>query len=179
MRELIFREVQEKIELVWLRHINGNGKKLFVVAHSFGTLAVIRALQMHIPKVPIEGLVLLGSIVPRSHYWDGLIRNGQLRHPPLAIIRPLDLTVRFANKVGGEDSGATGFIANGQYRVRQKYKIGGHTAYFPDDVDDVVTVLKSGVTSVQSNSYQDWKRSRTSYGAVKQATHWMCGKISF
>jgi hypothetical protein len=156
-RDLIFQSVQDKIELVWVRDIVGKNRKLFVLAHSFGTLAVIRALEMHIPDVTIEGLVLLGSIVKRAYRWDGFIRSGQLRHPPLAIIRPFDMTVRFAGPVSGEDSGAKGFISTGQYAPIQTYKKGGHVSYFPDDVDDVVATISGGVDSVQLTTYAEWK----------------------
>src|SRR6476659_5216576 len=43
--DFIFRSVREKIELVVLKNGLRGGRKLFVVAHSFGTLAVVRALE--------------------------------------------------------------------------------------------------------------------------------------
>jgi hypothetical protein len=153
----IFRAVREKLELVYLKYIADTGRRLFVVAHSFGTLAVIRALEMHVPGLSIEGLVLLGSIVPQYHLWDGLMQTGQLLNPPLAIIRPFDRVVRHGRWVGGGESGALGFIANGMTRPLETYKLGGHTAYFPNDNGDVITMLRAGVGAVELMSYENWK----------------------
>lgn len=114
--QTIFQHVREKLDLVYRKHITHDDSRLFIVAHSFGTLAVMRALELHIPGVRIEGLVLLGSAVPRDYFWDGFIESGVLRHPPLAVVRPLDRTIRFARRVDGDDSGAKGFISNGMYK---------------------------------------------------------------
>jgi pimeloyl-ACP methyl ester carboxylesterase len=157
----IFQHVRERIELVYLKHIIKEGRRLFIVAHSFGTLAVIRALEMHIPGVSIEGLVLLGSIVPCNYRWDGLIENRVLKHPPLVVVRPLDRFVRFAKTVGGRGgaSGARGCIATGMYRPLETYKNGGHTSYYPADCDDIVNVIVDGISSVQLVSYDEWLKS--------------------
>jgi hypothetical protein len=141
---LIFRAVRDKLELVHLKYLHRQNRRLYVVAHSFGTLAVIRALEMHVAALSLEALVLLGSIVPRSHYWDGLVSSKQLNSAPLATIRPLDTIVRFGRAVGGGDSGARGFIANGHNRPIESYKSGGHSAYFPADVEDVIALIRDG-----------------------------------
>ena len=49
----IFQHVRDKIELVYFKYLRDSKRRLYVVAHSFGTLAVIRALEMHIPGVTI------------------------------------------------------------------------------------------------------------------------------
>jgi hypothetical protein len=159
IREVIYTNVRHKIENVWFRHVNRTQRKLFIVAHSFGTLAVVRALEMRIPGVHIHGLILLGSIIPRAHYWDGLIIDRQLREPPLAVIRPFDFVVRFAKNVDGGDSGARGFIANGKHRAYETFKNGGHSAYDPDDFADVVTAIRTGIASVTRTPYKTWKNS--------------------
>jgi len=154
----ISRSIREKLELVNLKHLNGSGKRLFVVAHSFGTLALIRALQMHVPGLTIEGLVLLGSVIPRLQPWDGFVESGQLAQPPLVIIRPLDRVVRFGRLVGGGESGAKGFVAMGQHLARETFKNGGHTAYYPDDCDDVITYIRGGSSSLSLVPLEDWRR---------------------
>jgi hypothetical protein len=156
VKDIIFTSIRNKIRLVWLEHINGNGKKLFVAAHSFGTLAVIRALEM---QIRIEGLILFGSIVRPNQVWDGWVDGGQLSHPPFAVIRPLDGVVRFGRRVGGGDSGAAGFTGTGTHLPYQTYKNGGHTAYYPDDVEDVLAVLKGGVANPPITPQETWYRN--------------------
>jgi len=111
---------------------------------------------MHVAGLSVEDLILLGSIVPRDYYWDGLVTSGQLRNAPFAVIRPLDIVVRFGRMVGGSDSGARGFIADGTYLVAETFKRGGHTAYFPADCEDVIAVLVSGIASVSRVQLGDW-----------------------
>jgi len=165
--DFIFRSVREKIELVVLKNDLRGGRRLFIVAHSFGTLAVVRALEMHIPGVEIEGLVLLGSIVPRDHLWDGLVEQGLLRVPPLAIVRPFDRVVPHGRWIGGGESGTRGFIALGAHRPFESYKNGGHTAYYPADCDDVVTAVRDGVQAVPRVGFDEW------YGRLPRYKRWL------
>ncbi len=164
--QFIFRSVREKIENIVLKHIRGHSRKLYIVAHSFGTLALVRALEMHIPGAVVEEIVLLGSIVPRAHYWDGLLSGGQLRNPPFAVVRPRDRIVRFGRLVGGGESGARGFIANGIQRPTETYKNGSHTAYFPDDVSDVVTLIRDGQSCLTPVSRSQWYSSLSWWGRL-------------
>src|SRR5258705_14012541 len=46
VRQFIFRTVRDKLELINLRYLIPKNRKCFIVAHSFGTLAVVRALEM-------------------------------------------------------------------------------------------------------------------------------------
>lgn len=152
--QTIFQAVRDKIKLVCS---DNSKRRLYVVAHSFGTLAVVKALEMHIPGANIEALILLGSIIKQAHYWDGLIESNVLRNAPFAIVRPLDHVVLFgARRVGGGASGALGFIANGKYLVRETYKDGGHTAYDPHDGPDIVTIVRLGIESVAQTKYARW-----------------------
>ena len=153
----IFRAIREKLELVHLKYLKGEKRRLYVVAHSFGTLAVIRALEMHVPGLTISGLVLLGSVVPRPHPWDGLVESGQLAQPPLAIIRPFDSVVKFGRLVGGGESGAKGFVANGTKLAYETYKSGGHTAYDPHDHQDVISYIRDGITAIKLVGFEQWK----------------------
>jgi alpha-beta hydrolase superfamily lysophospholipase len=63
------------LELISRKYLIPETRKCFIVAHSFGTLAVVRALEMHVPNLKVDGLILLGSIVPRDYYWDGLVSS--------------------------------------------------------------------------------------------------------
>jgi len=154
----VTQAIRDKIELIDFRDLRDSKRRLYVVAHSFGTLAVVRALEMRVPGVTIEALILLGSVVRRDYNWDGLVETNQLRNPRFAVVRPLDTVVRGAGVVGGAPSGASGFIANGRYLARETYKNGGHTAYDPDDGPDIVTVMRLGIDNVARTSYPDWQK---------------------
>ena len=148
VRLFVYRTLRDRLEIITAKHITQDGRKCFVVAHSFGTLAIVRALEMQVPHLRIEGLVLLGSVVPPDYYWDGFIQAGTLAGPPLAIVRPFDLIVRKANCIGGGPSGGDGFIANGQHCPLESFKNGGHGAYDRDDVHDIVTAVRDGLAVV-------------------------------
>lgn len=153
----IFRSIREKLELVYLKHLKGTNRRLFVVAHSFGTLAVIRALEMHVPHLTVSGLVLLGSIVPRHHPWDGLVESGQLADTPFVIVRRLDRVVRFGTLVGGGASGALGFVSMGNRLAHETFKSGGHTSYDPHDHTDVITYVRDGINAIRLVTFDEWK----------------------
>ena len=155
----ISQAVRDKIELVYFKYLRDSQRRLYVVAHSFGTLAVVRALEMRVPGVTIEALILLGSIVRRDYNWDGLVETKQLRNAPFAVVRPLDAIVPGARLVGGAPSGASGFIASGRYVVRETYKNGGHTAYDPDDGPDIVTIVRSGIEKVDRTNFPAWQEN--------------------
>jgi hypothetical protein len=155
VRMLVFKSVNLYIRDVANRFLVGTNRKLYIVAHSFGTLATIRALQLWVPT-QTEALVLLGSIVPRDFEWQSLVDFNLLTGPPLAVIRPLDNVVRFARRIDGAPSGAEGFIATGGIIPIQTYKDGGHTAYDPDDRDDVVETIDSGLASVSVQTRDQW-----------------------
>lgn len=152
----VFLAVRDRLELLFSRYIKDSERKLFIAAHSFGTLATVRALEMRIPGLVVEGLFLMGSIVPRYYYWDGLIASGQIRCPPFSVVRPLDRIVRAGFAVGGGSSGASGFIANGRYRPLETFKSGGHTAYAQNDGDDLVQFIRSGPAAIRVQNRDAW-----------------------
>jgi hypothetical protein len=156
LRQFIFRALRDQLELITRNHLIPETRKCFIVAHSFGTLAVVRALEMHVPNLKVDGLILLGSIVPRDYYWDGLVRSECLAQPPLAIVRPCDRVVRTARVVGGDSSGSDGFIPTGIHRPLEVFKNGGHTAYDPHDVSDVITAIRGGLTAVTLKDRVTW-----------------------
>ena len=156
VRQFIFRTLRDRIHIINETHLLTQQRKCFIVAHSFGTLAVVRALEMHVPNLKIEGLVLLGSIVPRDYYWDGLVNGGCLLGPPLVMVRPFDAIVRRAHIIGGGPSGSDGFIPTGMHRPLEVFKNGGHTAYDPDDSSDVVNAIRNGLQSVARKDQATW-----------------------
>jgi pimeloyl-ACP methyl ester carboxylesterase len=89
--QFIFRTVRDKLDLINRTYLIPETRKCFIVAHSFGTLAVVRALEMHVPDLKVEALILLGSIVPREYHWDGMVASKCLAGPPLAIVRPCEI----------------------------------------------------------------------------------------
>ncbi len=156
VRQFIFRTLRDRLQIINDNQLIPEGRKLFVVAHSFGTLAIVRALEMYVPKLRIEGLILLASIVPRDYFWDGLVSSNILAGPPLAIVRPFDPVVRRAHLVGGGPSGSEGFISTGVHRPLEVFKNGGHTAYDPEDVLDVIVAIRDGLESVPRKEKSLW-----------------------
>jgi hypothetical protein len=152
----VFLAVRDRLELLLNRYVKDSERRLFIAAHSFGTLATVRALEMRIPGLVVEGLFLMGSIVPRYYYWDGLIESRQIVYPPFSVVRPLDRIVRGAFAVGGGSSGASGFIANGRYRPIETFKSGGHTAYAQNDGDDLVQFIRSGAAAIRVQNREAW-----------------------
>jgi len=148
--------VRKSLLLTFRQHSDRGPVKLTVVAHSYGTLAVLKVMQDHLPGLQIGSLVLLGSIIPRDQQWDGFIANRQLSEPPLAIIRPFDWIVRLSRVYNGQASGALGFIPQGMHRPIEIYKHGGHTSYFPADCEDIRNVVLSGVSGVKAVSRDEW-----------------------
>lgn len=157
--QFIFRSVREKLELVHLKHLSGKNRKLYVVAHSFGTLAVVRAMGMHVPGLRIEGLVLLGSVVPRNFLWDGFVGSGMLACAPLVVVRPFDMVVWRSQIVGGGPSGSRGFIPSGVNLAIETYKSGGHGAYASADGSEIVTMIRDGLGAVPLVTQDSWYQS--------------------
>ncbi|MFA5504046.1 MAG: hypothetical protein WC423_01380 [Vulcanimicrobiota bacterium] len=49
-----------------------------VIAHSFGSLVVSKALEKY-PYIIFDSLILLGAVVPRSFNWERIVTRGQVR----------------------------------------------------------------------------------------------------
>lgn len=174
VRQFVYRTVRDRFEIINLTRLLPERKRCFVVCHSFGTLAVVRALEMNIPNFRIEGLILLGSIVPRDYLWDGLVNSGLLQHPPLSVVRPFDMVVQKARLVGGGPSGAEGFIATGVHRPREIHKNGGHCGYDPHDVNDIITAIRDGVNVVPTKDRRTWLGEQS---IIKRCALGICRKL--
>jgi pimeloyl-ACP methyl ester carboxylesterase len=81
-----------------------------VIAHSFGSLILARALMLH-PDLKLHRIVLFGSIVRRRFPWQTYCKDGQV-HEVLNERCPADWPVKFAWIIpSGGRSGSKGFKA--------------------------------------------------------------------
>ena len=127
------------------KYPHGFSTKIYVVAHSFGTLALLKFIETPLQNLVIDNIVLIGSILPQWTEWDHFIDTLRaLRNPPINIVRPFDLIPRRAHRLHNEraTSGTRGFSAMGSHIPTNHFKTGGHTTYDPDDFDDVVDIIK-------------------------------------
>lgn len=161
VRQFIYRTLRDRLQIITDTYLVPEKRRCYIVAHSFGTLAAVRALEMHVRDLNVDGLILLGSIVPRDYYWDGLVSSGRLSGPPVAVIRPFDLIVRRAHLISGGSSGSDGFIPTGVHRALESFKNGGHTAYDPDDASDVIVGIEHGLTAIPKKDRLIWLGEQT------------------
>lgn len=157
-RKNVFYALRERLRMA-IAHKASPNTKVHVVAHSFGSLALVEALTTWEAKLEADSIILLGSIVPRRQEWDHLVRAKQFGKGPFAFVRPFDGVVPFSFLVGGESSGSRGFSANGRWIASEIWKLGGHTSFMPDDVDDIEKILlRQDVTA--DRAYTEWRRKR-------------------
>lgn len=163
-----FIVVRQEIELQHERKQRLSYPEVTVVAHSFGTMATLRAFQSGLPGLTIENLVLLGSIIRPSEVWSGHGGLGLLTKSPLNIARPFDKVVHLGKAIGGGLSGTRGFILTGPYAPTNTFKDGGHTAYDPDDFEDIANLM-NGIPC-QLVPFDDF---RNQIGLVRKARLWI------
>ncbi len=156
IQDLVVSHIRDRLDLFERDFLRAAKRKLFILAHSFGTIATVRALEQHLPHVCVTGLLLVGSVVRRNYSWDTLITRGTLADPPVAVVRPFDRIVQGAAIVRGGPSGAKGFIPQGVFQARETFKDGGHIAYDPDDGDDVATMIDNGIGAVPEVTRDQW-----------------------
>lgn len=133
---------------------SGGEPTIDVIAHSFGTLAIHRALTFD--GITISRLILLGCIMDRWVNWDPLVAAQRVQCPPLNIVRPFDMVVRQAHFVGGDRSGSRGFSPNSRCQAIEHFTLGGHNEY-ADDQDLIIGFLGntlSGDAFVDEESFQ-------------------------
>jgi hypothetical protein len=141
--------------------------RVFVVAHSFGTVATVYSLQSVIEHFKIDGIVWVGCALSRIQNWNWLhslyAKGSRVAH--LNIVRPFDLVVAFARFVGGGDAGSKGFLPMGQrdHLPEETFKSGGHTGYV-NDVDEIVALI--GGSRPNFVSEFDWKRTLSIFKRV-------------
>lgn len=139
--------------------------KIYVVAHSFGTVALLELLRQPLRALRVERAVLLGSLLSRWTDWEHLVDEASvIAQAPLNIVRPFDLTVKRGGAMGGGLSGTRGFSPMGRYPATDHFKLGGHTAYDAADFADVVSVL-DGKGTLQPVS---WDSFHASLGRVRR-----------
>jgi pimeloyl-ACP methyl ester carboxylesterase len=132
LRYLIFKNVALDLRLLSARYARKRGRPpvIDVIAHSFGTLAVHRALADG--GASIRRLALLGCIMDQRLNWDALVDAGRVECPPLNLVRPFDLVVRRGKRVGGDCAGVRGFSPTGACVPIDHFVAGGHNDYDAD-----------------------------------------------
>lgn len=152
-RFLIFKNVALSLKAAHeeSRRKTGADPSIDVIAHSFGTLSVVRAIRDE--AVGIRHLILLGSIVDRWINWDPLVRQKLVTCPPLNIVRPFDMVVRHAHFLDGDSSGARGFSPQGRCQAIDHFVTGGHNDYGEDAF--VITQFLGGTWSAKDATDED------------------------
>lgn len=159
IRNLIYKTVTLAFYNLFDRlHYQGvlTSTKVYIVAHSFGTIALWEYLRSPHPGLAFEEIVLLGSILPQWTDWDPVfVRNPLIAlNLPINFVRPFDTIVRRGHHIHNEraTSGTRGFSATGANIPIDYFKMGGHVDYDPNDFNDIQTIIdgsfdKNGVTT--------------------------------
>jgi len=165
-RFLIFRTVSLSLSAAReeSRARTGVDLAIDVIAHSFGTLAVHRALTED--AIAISRLILLGCIVDRWANWDPLVGAKRVRCPPLNIVRPFDMIVRHAHLVGGDRSGSRGFSPQGRCSAIDHFTGGGHNDY-ADDVDLISAFLTGTWSRQDASDEESFERDLSTFQTVR------------
>lgn len=167
VRESVCTIVRYRLESVARRYPQSD---LVILAHSYGTLAFVGAMQGMIVGFQAKAVIFVGSIVPRRFPWDGWLRSGTVGWV-LNIARPWDWVVSRSGWLGGGYSGTRGFIRD-VMDVVNHFKNGGHSAYYPDDVDDVVQVLNGVFSRNSAATYQNWIGGLSAFARLRYRTFW-------
>lgn len=156
-REFLFEMIQVKLIVVAQQiKIQLVGKEresypaITIVAHSLGTMGMLRALEVGLANLQIKNFVLLGSILRRNVNFSGYASLGILVDAPLNIARPFDPYVRYGKAIKGGSSGTRGFIKVAPFSPNDTFKGGGHTAYDPDDFADIANLMMGNASRLVS-----------------------------
>jgi pimeloyl-ACP methyl ester carboxylesterase len=137
--------------------------KIFMAAHSFGTMVTRQCLERAPRGFSVERIILLGSILDQWTDWDWFIQSSKvLRNPPLNIVRPFDAVVRQGRrirKIRGGLSGIRGFSPMGSYVPVDYFKRGGHVDYDPDDFEDIAHVIDGSFDYTRVCSEDEFMKS--------------------
>lgn len=103
-----------------------------VIAHSFGTYLVARAMQKY-PEIVFDRIILCGSIIDRDYPWTDIIYQTKQCNSVLHDFGKLDLPARIAEWVVTDagPSGVKGFTQEVAGKVIQRnHHEFGHSDYF-------------------------------------------------
>lgn len=156
---LFYESIRQSIHrYVWLELVDIVRRhpqdEITIVAHSYGSIAFVEAMRDMIVGLQACKVVFVGSIIPREFVWRGWKLSGIVASV-LNVVRPFDLVVSRSVIVGGGYSGTAGFVGG----AVDHYKSGGHSAYYPADVDDVISVINGTFDHKRSVNFAQWWRS--------------------
>jgi hypothetical protein len=122
-------------KIVWFRdeyerRIRETGLVPSVIAHSFGTYIVAKAMEKY-EEVRFDRVIFCGSIVRRDYAWDSIVRRGQVR----AVLNEYggkDFWVKLAGWFVGDvgRSGALGFECSVPTVYQRRRLLFRHSDYF-------------------------------------------------
>jgi len=107
------------------------GSRPSLIAHSYGTYIVARALERY-PEIELDRVIFCGSIVERVYDWSHIINRGQVNRV-LNDYGRQDIWARLVGWVVKDagDSGRTGFEDKAGGKVLERYHPKwGHSDYF-------------------------------------------------
>lgn len=116
----------------WLCDNTRDGDRLDIVAHSFGTFIVARALLKAPPDSPlrVRNLILCGSVLPERFRWGRLLRDRVDRVINECGIRDVPLIASQMFVYGTGMAGKVGFPGGNNDRFCNRYYDFGHGGYF-------------------------------------------------
>jgi pimeloyl-ACP methyl ester carboxylesterase len=123
-REIAIDQIKRKIRMELHDHPSGN-PEITVMAHSFGTYAIVRILREE-PDLRIDRLLLCGSIIPSTFKWETL---PNCPHQVLNEVGTKDMWPILA-KAATWGYGTTGTFGFGAPRVRDRFHNLGHSDFF-------------------------------------------------
>ncbi|CAE6968499.1 alpha/beta fold hydrolase [Paraburkholderia domus] len=131
VRSFILKKVVQQLVNNLEKH---QQKEILVVAHSFGTMAVFRALQSYTPPRKLKGTILCGSPLPSDTDIDHIVANSEVTYNECGT---WDLVLVVARLLawGLGDAGRTGFTRENSGSFRNRYFKGGHSLYFEKNSD--------------------------------------------
>lgn len=126
-------EITKKVD--WFRReyerlIGNTGTRPSIIAHSFGTYMVARAIEKY-GELEFDRLILCGSLVPEDYDWGTVIRSGRV-NAVLNQYSPSDIWVRLGSFVvpGAGRSGIKGFNRSHTQLFQQRRERFSHSDYF-------------------------------------------------
>jgi hypothetical protein len=128
LRRFALREVKDKLAAISRETENHSGAILSVIAHSFGTYAVGKALASD-TSIRVRRLVLCGSVLSEDFGWELLIKEMGLKP-----VNDCGLSDRYPILAAslGVGFGSTGSFGFGSPHLEDRFHIGGHAVFFSE-----------------------------------------------
>jgi hypothetical protein len=133
LRKLVLKRVSARISQNMREH---EDKEVYLVAHSFGTVAVHEALRSRVCGKKLKGIILCGSPLPADLNIDHIVRNSEVTYNECGT-RDFVLVMARLFGWGLGDAGRIGFLRENTSTFRNRYFKGGHGLYFDKDENGV------------------------------------------